>query len=84
MSMPVSGPPRRLPLSVLIVPMSCGLLLPLVVKAEPPWQLAQFFATKSVLPAVAAEVSEPSALRSGLDANVVRDLTYAASASRSR
>ena len=49
MSMPVSGPPSRLPLSALIVPMSAGLLAALAVNALPPWQPAQPLAWKTCL-----------------------------------
>jgi len=73
--MPVSGPPSRLPLSALIVPMSSGLAFALCVKFAPPWQLVQFFAMKTERPALPDAVSVPSAFRSGLEAKAFSDLT---------
>src|SRR5262245_2129110 len=75
MSIPVKDAPRRLPLSALMVPTFCGLLVPLFVKAVPPWQLPQFFDSKSVLPATPAVVRLPSAFRYGLGANVLNEFT---------
>ena len=70
MSIPVSGPPRRLPLSAVMVPMFCGLLLALLVNAVPPWQPAQFLDWKSGRPLTAAAVRLPSGLRNGLEGKV--------------
>src|SRR6185436_6944813 len=74
-SLPVNGPPRRSPLSSVIVPMFSGLLLALFVKAEPLWQLPQFFDWNTCLPATAAAVSVPSAFRSGLGEKAFSEAT---------
>jgi hypothetical protein len=58
-----------------MVPMSSGLLFALSVKAEPLWQLPQFFAWKTCLPATAAAVSVPSAFRSGLGEKAFSEAT---------
>jgi len=61
--MPVSVPFRRLPDALLMVPTFRNVLAsPLMVKALPLWQLTQLL-VKTVRPATAAVVSEPSELR---------------------
>src|SRR5947207_1451481 len=75
--------PSREPLvGCLIVPTSCRLASALAVNASPPWQVVHW-AANTGLPAAAAAVSVPSALRCGLAANLVSDAANAASASRS-
>jgi hypothetical protein len=64
-----------LPLSALIVPTSSGLLIALLVKFVPAWQLPQFFAMKTDRPALPAAVSVPSAFLSGLEAKAFSDFT---------
>ena len=82
-SMPPSGPPRRLPLDGLIVPMSTRVSAPLPVKAAPAWHAAQSSATNTDLPAEAAADSVPAAGRAGAGPKAFSDATYAVSASRS-
>src|SRR5262245_17501331 len=83
MSMADSTPFSRFPLAAAIVPIFCGLLLPLLVNAVPPWQLPQFLASNTARPACPEVVRLPSASRNGLAAKAFREPTYAANASRS-
>ena len=61
--MPVSGPPRRLPLEGLSVPMLRSVAAPLSVKAVPAWHCAQPALANTVLPAVGRRGERAVAVR---------------------
>ncbi len=74
-SMPVSGPPSRVPLVCLIVPMLTAVFTPLLVNAAPLWHAAQFCEVNTALPAAALADSAPALGRAGAAANVFSEPT---------